>query len=45
MTLTVVLNAGTDAVELPAGDVVAASGELEGRLLPADTAVWLVNSA
>ena len=43
--LTVVLNAGTDAVELPAGDVVAASGELEGRLLPADTAVWLVNPA
>ena len=41
--LTVVLNAGTDAVELPAGDVVVASGELEGRLLPADTAVWLVN--
>ncbi len=41
--LTVVLNAGTDAVELPAGDVVVASGELEGRLLPADTAAWLVN--
>ncbi len=41
--LTVVLNAGTDAVELPAGDVVVASGELEGRLLPADTSVWLVN--
>ena len=43
--LTVVLNAGKDAVELPAGDVVIASGELEGRLLPADTAVWLVNPA
>jgi len=42
--LTVVLNAGTGAVELPAGDVVAASGELEGELLPADTAVWLVGS-
>lgn len=41
--LTVVLNAGTDAVELPAGDVVVASGELEDRLLPADTAVWLVS--
>ena len=25
----------------PAGEVVLASGELEGRLLPADTAVWL----
>jgi alpha-glucosidase len=43
--LTVVLNAGTDAVELPAGDVVAASGELEGRLLPADTAAWLIKPA
>jgi alpha-glucosidase len=39
--LTVVLNAGVDAVELPAGEVVLASGALEGRLLPADTAVWL----
>ncbi|MXG90288.1 glycoside hydrolase family 13 protein [Nocardioides flavescens] len=39
--LTVVLNAGQDAVELPAGDVVVASEELEGRLLPADAAVWL----
>jgi alpha-glucosidase len=39
--LTVVLNAGVDAVELPAGDVVLASGDLEGRLLPASTAVWL----
>ena len=36
-----VLNTGTDAVELPAGDVVVASDELTGRLLPADTAVWL----
>ncbi len=39
--LTVVLNAGADAVELPAGDVVLTSAELEGRLLPADTAAWL----
>ena len=48
--LTVVLNAGVDPVELPAGDVVIASASfdaqsLEGRLLPADTAVWLVNPA
>jgi alpha-glucosidase len=44
--LTVVLNAGVDAVDLPAGDVLLASAafdgqSLEGRLLPADTAVWL----
>ena len=43
--LTVVLNAGKDAVELPEGDVVAASAELAGRLLPADTSAWLVNPA
>jgi alpha-glucosidase len=43
--LTVVLNAGADAVELPAGDVVIASGDLEGRLLPPDTAAWLAGSA
>jgi alpha-glucosidase len=42
--LTVVLNAGPDAVELPAGEVVVASGELEGRLLPTDTAVWLAQT-
>jgi alpha-glucosidase len=40
--LTVVLNTGADAVELPAGEVVLASGELDGRLLPADTAAWLL---
>lgn len=40
--LTVVLNAGADAIELPAGEVVLASGELDDpRLLPPDTAVWL----
>ena len=39
--LTVVLNAGVDAVELPRGEVVVASGELDGRLLPPDTAVWI----
>ncbi len=40
--LTVVLNAGVDAAELPRGELVLASGPLEGRLLPPDTAVWLV---
>jgi alpha-glucosidase len=42
--LTVVLNAGADAVELPAGEVMIASGDLEGRLLPPDAAVWLTRS-
>jgi alpha-glucosidase len=40
--LTVVLNAGDDAAELPSGETVLASGPLEGELLPPDTAVWLV---
>jgi alpha-glucosidase len=39
--VTVVLNTGTTAVELPAGDVLASSGPLVGDRLPADTAVWL----
>jgi alpha-glucosidase len=39
--LTVVLNAGIEAVRLPAGEVVIASGEVRDRLLPPDTAVWL----
>jgi alpha-glucosidase len=39
--LTVVLNAGAEPTELPAGDVVVASGGLAGRLLPPDTSVWL----
>jgi len=40
--LTVVLNAGRTAVELPAGEVVIASGEVADGLLPPDTAVWIV---
>ena len=48
--LTVVLNAGAEAVELPAGEVVLASAPpygrgLDGRRLPADTAAWLVTTA
>jgi alpha-glucosidase len=48
--LTVVLNAGADGVELPAGDVVLASAPFDGqsltrRLLPPDTAVWLAQES
>ncbi|GCD89521.1 glycoside hydrolase family 13 protein [Nocardioides sp. LS1] len=39
--VTVVLNCGTAAVALPAGDVLLASGAVEGGKLPPDTAVWL----
>jgi alpha-glucosidase len=43
--LTVVLNAGRDAIELPDGDVVITSAELDGRLLPPDSAAWLVTTS
>jgi alpha-glucosidase len=38
--VTAVLNCGTTTMALPEGDVLMASGPLEGGL-PADTAVWL----
>jgi alpha-glucosidase len=38
--VTTVLNCGTATVPLPEGDVLMASGPLDGGL-PADTAVWL----
>jgi alpha-glucosidase len=40
--LTAVCNCGRRPVRLPAGDVVLASGPLEGDLLPPDTAAWLL---
>jgi alpha-glucosidase len=39
--LTVVLNCGATACDLPAGEVVLASGPVAEGTLPADTAVWL----
>ncbi len=38
--LTVALNCGTAPVALPEGEVVIASGPVDGEL-PGDTAVWL----
>lgn len=40
--LTVIVNLGVTAVELPAADVLLASGPLDGRALPSDTTAWLV---
>jgi alpha-glucosidase len=40
--LTILCNCGSRPVRIPAGEVVLASGPLEGRLLPPDTAVWVV---
>ncbi len=40
--LTVVLNAAATPMPLPPGDVLIASGPLDGDTLPGDTAVWLV---
>lgn len=39
--LRIVVNCGSQAVALPAGDVVIASAPLDGDELPPDTAVWL----
>jgi alpha-glucosidase len=39
--LRVLCNCGSRPVRMPAGEVVVASGPLDGRLLPPDTAVWL----
>jgi alpha-glucosidase len=36
-----VVNVGGAPVDLPPGNVVLASGPLDGRVLPGDTAVWL----
>ena len=38
--LTVLLNCGTQPAEMPAGEVLIASGPVDGSL-PSDTAVWL----
>ena len=38
--VTVVANAGKDAVTLPPGDILAASGPLDGTV-PPDTTVWI----
>ncbi len=40
-SVTVIANTGDAAVGLPAGEVIVASEELDGRQLPSDTAVWL----
>ena len=39
--VVVVANTGTVPVELPGGEVVLASGPLDGRTLPHDTTAWL----
>jgi alpha-glucosidase len=39
--LVVALNAGEVPVELPPGEILLASGVIEGDKLPANTAVWL----
>jgi len=41
--ITVIANLGSTAIELPAGEVILASGPLDGRAVPTDTTVWLTN--
>ncbi|MET0974586.1 MAG: glycoside hydrolase family 13 protein [Leifsonia sp.] len=40
-SVIVVANTGATSVDLPAGDILLASGPVDGRVLPADTTVWL----
>ncbi|HEX2143435.1 MAG TPA: alpha-amylase family glycosyl hydrolase [Glycomyces sp.] len=40
-----VINFGATAVPLPAGDVIIASGPVDGQELPAETTVWLRTSS
>ncbi|KEP75968.1 alpha-amylase [Microbacterium sp. SUBG005] len=40
-SLVVIANLGDTAVELPAGEVLIASGPLDGERLPTDTTVWI----
>ncbi|KQV06344.1 glycoside hydrolase family 13 protein [Leifsonia sp. Root112D2] len=39
--VTVVANLGAEPVELPAGDILLSSENLDGRILPSDTTAWL----
>ncbi|MGB7878576.1 MAG: glycoside hydrolase family 13 protein [Ilumatobacteraceae bacterium] len=40
-SFTCVVNMGEDPVELPAGDVLLASGPISGNELPPDTTIWV----
>lgn len=40
-SLLVIANLGDESVELPAGEVLIASGPLDGERLPTDTTVWI----
>ena len=39
--IRVIANTGSDAIELPDGDILVASEPITGRTLPGDTTVWL----
>jgi alpha-glucosidase len=43
--VTCIANVGTTSIGLPAGDVIAASEPIDGRVLPADTTVWMLAGA
>ena len=43
-SVTVVANLGGTAVELPAGDILVASGPLDATSLPTDTTVWIATA-
>jgi len=39
--VTVMVNYGPDPVPIPAGEVLVASQDLDGDVLPIDTTVWV----
>jgi alpha-glucosidase len=43
--VTVIANTGKVPVELPVGEIVLFSGEVDGLSLPADTTVWMLNAS
>lgn len=43
--VTIVVNMGTEPVELPSSLILIASAEVTDNLLPTDAAVWLIQSA
>ncbi len=42
-SITIIANLGEDVAELPTGEVLLASGPVEGRFVPTDTTVWLLS--
>jgi alpha-glucosidase len=40
-SVIVLANVGSTTIQLPVGEVLLATGPLDGRTLPVDTTVWM----